>query len=246
MNSYLEENEEYAGVTPAAEVVQEQQEPVQEEQIAQEEPQISEKELNFRALREEIAREKQEREYERNRYNEELYQLKAKLHERQEPVKSEFDDLQDDDFITVAKYRRIQEQQKHQLREQEEAYRLKLSEMETRVKNPDYDEVMERYSIPLIKENKNFARAFQAAEDKAAFAYELGRMMRDAQVREEQPIQRQMSPQQKADRILQNASKPGTLSSARGGQPSLSKAEYYAKMSDAEFNKMVAENLDSV
>ena len=66
-------------------------------------------------------------------------------------------------------------------------------------------------------------------------------MARGVQPQAEKP--RGTDPAVKAQRIVENANKPGTLSSARGGQPSLSKADYYASMSDAEFSKMVEKNL---
>jgi len=48
-----------------------------------------------------------------------------------------------------------------------------------------------------------------------------------------------------AQRIVENARKPATLSQA-GGQSVLSKADYYATMSDAEFMKMANQHLESV
>lgn len=242
MNSYLEDD--YTGVdaVPAAE---EPQEIVQEIQVVEEskEPQqqevVSEKELNFKALREEISREKQERDAERQRYQHELELLKAQMRPR-EPERSALDGVEDDDILTVGKYKQSIKEHQDRMREQEQAYQLRLSEMEVKLKNPDYDEVMEKFSIPLLQENSDFARAFQAAENKAAFAYQLGKMMKGSQ-REAQ--NEPSDAMQKAQRIVDNSRKPGTLSNARGGQPSLSKADYYSSMSDAEFNKLLEKNL---
>jgi len=250
MNSYLDElQEDYTGVSanpvaeePQAEVVQ-QQDAVEEVQEVAQEPEVSEKELNFRALREEIAREKQERESERLRHSQEILELRSKVQELHRPdqPKSALDSADDEDILTVGKYRQSVREMQEQHQKQLEQLRLQQEETRARVKYEDYDEVLEKYSIPLLQKNSNFARAFQAAEDKASFAYELGIMARGVQPQAEKP--RGTDPAVKAQRIVENANKPGTLSSARGGQPSLSKADYYASMSDAEFSKMVEKNL---
>jgi hypothetical protein len=56
-----------------------------------------------------------------------------------------------------------------------------------------------------------------------------------------QPSQQSMN----AQRIVENARKPGTLAQA-GGQSALSKADYFATMSDAEFMKMASKHLDTI
>ena len=48
-----------------------------------------------------------------------------------------------------------------------------------------------------------------------------------------------------AQRIVENAKKPGTLSQA-GGQGALSKADYFASMSDQEFMRMASKNLEGI
>lgn len=222
---------------------------VQEVVDVQSEP--SEKELNFKALRETIAQEKAEREAEKLRFQQEIEYMRSQLAEtKQVPKKSVLDDERDDDLLTVGKYRQTQQEYEQLLKQQEENYRLKLNELEVKLKHPDYDEVLEKYSIPLLKNNRDFARAFQTAEAKAQFAYDLGKkemllaQYHEMQQKPQQPVETQSS--QKAERIVANASKPQTLSNARGGQPSLSKAEYYASMSDAEFNALVERNLTEV
>jgi len=210
---------------------------------AQQEP--SEKELNFKALRETIAREQAEREAERLRYQQEIEFMRSQFAKPvQENRKSVLEDERDDDLLTIGKFRQTQAQYEQQLKQQEENYRLKLNELETKVQHSDYDEVMDKYAIPLLKNNRDFAIAFQNSENKASFAYNLGKMMKDSQPRPQAPVETEGS--QKAQRIVENSSKPATLSSARGGQTALSKAEYYGSMSDAEFNALVEKNLTEV
>jgi len=48
-----------------------------------------------------------------------------------------------------------------------------------------------------------------------------------------------------AEKIVENSRKPGTLSSA-GGQSVLSKADYYASMSDKQFAEFASKNLEGI
>lgn len=205
---------------------------------------VSEKEFNFRALRDSIAQEKAEREAERFRYQQELEMMRSQIANTQsEPKKGVLDDLSGDDLMTVEKFRQVQQEQQERYQEELNTLRYENLENRARLSHPDYNEVMEKYSIPLLRNNRDFARAFQNAENPAEFAYELGRMQMGSTPKEPAP-----EPQinHRAERIVENARKPGTLSSARGGQPSLSKADFYASMSEKEFQEMVAKNLEEV
>ena len=165
MNSYLDElQEDYTGVSanpvaeePQANVTEEQEMPSEheEDQVADggkviAEP--SEKELNFRALREEIAREKQERESERLRHSQEILELRSKVQELHRPdqPKSALDSADDEDILTVGKYRQSVREMQEQHQKQLEQLRLQQEETRARVKYEDYDEVLEKYSIPLL------------------------------------------------------------------------------------------------
>jgi hypothetical protein len=255
--------EDYTGVidVPAAEDTQVEAHEEQQEIEAVEAPQEevteqSSKELNFKALREEIAREKVEREAERQRYNQELESLRYQVNRPQnnpDQVKSysELEGDSDEDLLTVGKYRRAIKEQQEMFQKQEAAYKLRLSELEVKMRNPDYDEVMEKYSIPLLHKDKDLAQALQASGDPAAFAYNIGKKEMLMKQYQEQLAtlqgsqkEQDLSGSQKAQRIVENARKPQTLSSARGGQPSLSKADYYASMSDEEFAKYASKNME--
>ena len=231
-----------------AEEVEEVQQP---EMVADSAPQVqeSDKELNFRALRDSMAELKAEREAERARYQRELDDLRTQMQHQapKQEQKRALDDQSDDDLLTVGKYRQTVREMQEQHQQELQALRIEQEEMKARVQYSDYDEVMEKYSIPLLKNNRDFARAFQASDNKANFAYELGKMVmyRD---QASQPAQAPVEPQpnMKAQRIVDNARKPGTLSSARGGQPSISKADYWASCSEADFQKEMAKNLSEV
>lgn len=205
---------------------------------------VSEKEFNFKALRDSIAQEKAEREAERQRYQQELENMRAQIADtRAEPRKGVLDDLNDDDLVTVEKFRQVQQEQNQRYQEELATLRFENLENRARLQHSDYNDVMEKYSIPLLRNNRDFARAFQNAENPAEFAYEIGRMQMNSMPRE--PVaEPQIS--QRAERIVENARKPGTLSSARGGQPSLSKADYYGSMSDKDFAQLVSKNMEEV
>lgn len=209
---------------------------------------VSDKEYNFRALRESIAEQKAEREVERRRYEQELYEMKYQLNQQlqaqKQPEKSALDGLDNSDLLTVEAFKKAQYEQQTRYQEEINSLRYENLENRARLQHSDYNEVMEKYSIPFLRENRDFARAFQAAENPAEFAYQLGRLQQGTQ--STPPPVQETQARENAERIVQNARKPGTLSSARGGQPSLSKADYYASMSESDFARLVQGNLEQV
>jgi len=220
----------------------------QPETVAETQHELSDKELNFRALRDSVAELKAEREAERARYERELEELRAQMHQaHKQEQKNALDDQSDDDLLTVGKYRQTVREMQEQHQRELQQLRVEQEEMKARVQYSDYDEVMEKYSIPLLKTNRDFARAFQASENKANFAYELG-LMAMAKQNASQPAPEPVAPEpsRNAQRMVENARKPGTLSNARGGQASLSKADYWATCSEADFQKELAKNLAEV
>lgn len=238
---------------PVAEVESEalqQEEQAQGQEVAStQESEVPDKEYNFRALRESIAEQKAERDAERRRYEQELgrmqYQIEQMSRSSQpEVTRSHLDDKEDSDLMTIRDFRRAQQELSEKHQQELQALKYESLENRARLQHSDYNEVMEKYSIPFLRENRDFALAFQASENPAEFAYQLGRMQMGTQSIP-QPAQETQA-RENAERIVQNARKPGTLSSARGGQPSLSKADYYASMSDSDFAKFVQRNLEQV
>lgn len=194
---------------------------------------------HFRALREEVDRIKAERETEKREYQQQLELLHANLNSRQ-PVNSEpqrskrmFDGMEETDIPNVSEIRKAWEQR-------ESEYQAKIEELEIAQRYPDYAEVLEKYLVPLIKEKPHLAGGIQGASNKALFAYELGKM------RQQQVAQQVATPKSTvAQKIVENSRKPGTLSSA-GGQGALSKADYYASMSDTDFMQFASRNLGEI
>lgn len=205
-----------------------------------EQPPVTDKEYNFRALREELVqerthREKLERDLEYLRENQQRVQRQP-----EPPRERAMDKIKEDDLVTGAQF-------KQAMAEREAEYQLMLGELQVKSQHSDYDEVTAKYGVPLIEKEPDLAQGFLAAPNKAAYLYKLGRMAMMAEQRQApEPVQEAQKPSQTAQRIVENAKKPGTLSNAVGGAGNLSKADYYASMSDADFHAMVQKNLQEV
>jgi hypothetical protein len=197
----------------------------------------SKQELNFKALREEIDRAKTER----DELKQNLEILRANVASKPQELPKErsmFEGLQKDDIPNVGDIERV-------FKEREEAYQARIEELQVAQQYPDYAEVIEKFALPLVKQKPHLAEGIQGARNKALFAYELGKMAQQMNIAQQPKIVEE-APTQKttiAQKIVENARKPGTLSQA-GGSGSLSKADYYASMSDAEFAKFASKNFD--
>lgn len=196
----------------------------------------SQQELNFKALREEVDRIKSERD--EFRQNLDLLRANVQQQQHQAQPKQEsrqfLDGLKDNDIPNVAEIRQAFEQR-------EAEYQLRLEELQVQQAHPDYAEVLEKYTAPLLRQKPHLAEGIHGARNKALFAYELGKMIQGQQVASQPPTQ----PSAIAQKIVDNAKKPGNLAQA-GGQSRLSQADYYATMSDQEFMKMASKNLEGI
>lgn len=237
-NSYTQETSEY----PVDESLLDK--PIPVEPIVEDKPEQNSQADNFRAFREEVERLRADREVEKREHAMQMDMLKANLDRQQrqqaEPPKKMFDSMRDDDVPNVAELRREWESR-------EANYQARLEELQVQQMYPDYNEVLQKYVVPLINQKPHLAEGLQGARNKALFAYELGKMAQNSQP--QQPITQQMQqptqPSTIAQKIVDNARKPGTLSQA-GGQGALSKADYYASMSDKDFNLMASKNLEGI
>lgn len=238
-NSYREETQ-YEEVPVNQEILNEVRDattPLETPQEVEVAPQPSQQELNFKALREEVDRIKAER----DEFRQNLELLRANVQQQQQPPsppekKKILDGLADSDVPNVSEIRQAFEQR-------EAEYQMRLEELQVQQQHSDYAEVLEKYTAPLLKQKPHLAEGIYGARNKALFAYELGKMAQAQQ----QPIPQKQSasPSETAQRIVENARKPGNLANV-GGQSVLSKADYYATMSDAEFAKLASKNLGEI
>jgi hypothetical protein len=197
-------------------------------------------ELNFKALREEIDRVKAEKE--EIRANMELMRANvAQLQQPKEPTKEQkmFEGMNKDDIPNVGDIEAAWNRR-------EAEYQSRIEELQIAQKYPDYAEVMEKFTAPLLKQKPHLAEGIIGAKNRALHAYELGKMHQMSQKQEiPVPEVKPPEPSKTAQKIVENARKPGSLSSA-GGQGALSKADYFASMSDKEFMEMAAKNLGEI
>lgn len=212
--------------------------------IEQEVREPSQQELNFKALREEVDRIKAEKESERREYQLQLEVLRANVNHQNQAQEKEpkkfLGNLADSDVPSVADIRQEWDAR-------EASYKAKLEELEVQQRNPDYAEVIEKYAVNLAKTDPTFMEGLRGASNKALYAYQQGKREKEVQDLRAQ-IQQRSVPDMKAEtaqRIVDNSRKPGTLSQA-GGQGALSKADYFASMSDREFMEMARKNLENI
>jgi len=241
-NSYLRETQDVPYAAPAGwdnSAVDQPQEAAKVVEAVKQEP--TAQELNFRALREEVDRMKAEREAERRDYQNQLDILKSNTAVRPQPQpqpeRKFLDGMKDDDIPSVGELRRAWD-------EREGQYAARIEELQVAQAHPDYAEVIEKFALPLVQQKPHLAEGIHGARNKALFAYELGKMAQQMQ-HVQRPVEQPPARSPIAERIVENARKPGTLSQA-GGSGALSQADYYASMSDAEFMRMANRNLESI
>ena len=206
--------------------------------VEAEQPLANDKDYNFKALRDELAQIKDDR----DRLRGDFEDLRRQQVQRQPepPRKRAIDDINSDDLVTGAQF-------KQTMAEREADYQLQLGELLVKSQYSDYDEVTSKYGVPLIEKEPDLAQGFLASNNKAAYLYKIGKLAMGADRPVQEPVmQVPQQPSQAAKRIVENASKPGTLSNAVGGSGNLSKMDYYNTMSDAEFTAFMNKNLEQI
>lgn len=239
-NSYQNEQEYPVQLPPAEDAAPTEVAPQQPEQPpAKEDPQA----LNFRSLQESVERLKAEREAEKREHQLQLDMLRANFVQKQaqeSPQKKMFEGMEDGDVPNVGELRRA-------WGEREAAYNEKIEELQVANKYPDYAEVLNKHGKHLAETDPIFLQGLRGAENKALFAYQYAK--REARLQELETQLKtnaaQPSPSGNAQKMVENARKPGTLAQA-GGQSVLSKADYYETMSDADFMRLASKHLEGI
>lgn len=191
----------------------------------------------FAAMEQEMAR--QRRENEELKYNLDLW--KAQLTKQNQPAPP-IQQLDQDDAMTRGIYEQDVGDKMRALEQQISDMQFQMTANAVQARYSDYDEVIEKYTAPLVKDKPHLADTIRNAPNKPLVAYELGKMYRDSQQpRAPEAPQGQYAYQQVPQsspqmRMLENAMKPGSLSMT-GGQGSFMKQKVdIASMSDAEFD----------
>lgn len=203
--------------------------------------QLSEQQINFRALREEVAKMKEEREYWKGQA-EAFSKIPARHPESAQATQQDaFTALDLDDSRDVRKAFDSMRNENVRLREE---IKDALTAIETKTQRQDWNSMVTQHVPQLTSKNPIFAEMIQNASN----PYEAAYLLAELNSKANQPVQAQYPPMPSngnGHRALANASKPQTLASV-GGQGQLSAADYYASMSDEDFMKVAGKNLANI
>ena len=147
-----------------------------------------------------------------------------------DPLAEMFKGRTDEDLMTVADIRKAFGSATSQFQTQMQTQMRDMSERVARIRYTDYDDILEKYTGPLIARRPDLMEVINKSADPAETAYLLGRSHPDF-------IQAQLSQKTNAvaDKIQKNVQKPKTLSARTSGAPRVNADDKYHSMSDADF-----------
>lgn len=202
--------------------------------------QLSEQQMNFRALRDEVAKMKEERDFYRGQLD--AFSKMPSLQPESAQVNQEdaYSALDWDDSRDVRKAFEAIRKENEQLR-----YEMKdaLTAVQTKAQRQDWNNMVTQHVPQLTSKNPIFAEMIQNASNPYEAAYLLAEL--NARATNSSSSSASTSPNMNAQRALANAQKPQTLASV-GGTGQLSAVDYYASMSDEDFMKIAAKNLANI
>lgn len=201
--------------------------------------QLSEQQQNFRALREEVSKMKEEREYWKGQA-EAYSRIPTRQPESTQATKEDaYSALDWDSSSDVKKAFDAIRHENHTLRSE---IKDALTAIETKTQRQDWNSMVTQHVPQLTSKNPIFAEMIQ----KVSNPYEAAYLLAELNAKANQPAQGNMTQNsQNGQRALDNAQKPQTLASV-GGQGQLSAADYYASMSDEDFMKIAGRNLANI
>lgn len=224
-----EETEVQEPAQEQLEASQDTQDHIREVTEKVQEPVKTQSEINWERAADALRQQKQE-----------IEDLKQRLHKAELPPpiieKDEFEELDPDDYMTVAKAKSLrdrarkdaakdaQEAAKKYVQEYAQQQAVQSDEQRMRGKHEDYDYVVENFTIPLIKSDPALAYRIQQSKNPAETAYKLGKI---SDSYEEQTMKQQDS--KKAEKVLKNASRPTSGNAAAA--PLKSQADKFSNMS---------------
>lgn len=143
--------------------------------------------------------------------------------------KEEMDGLADDDVLTVGEAKKFIKQMNNQ-------YKMSLDELRITQKYPDYAATVTKYLPEVLKQNPGLRATLEQTQD-----YELAYYLasNSSNYKKEHKSNKKNAD---AERIVQNATRAGSLSSVGQTSP-ISKAKNYKNMSSEEFQKVAQSNL---
>ncbi len=194
-------------------------------------PAPSDKEFNFRALREETAKLKEEREYWKGQA-EALHKVPSLQPEKQPDVYENLD-WQDSTDVKRA-FDTLRTENQNLRHEMKDAF----TALNTKSSRPDWSNMVTQHVPELTSKNPIFAEMINNASNPYEAAYLLAEL-KAGSLRAPVPMS------QDAQRAIANSQKPQSLASV-GGRGSLSQTDHYASMSDKDFMEIAARNMASI
>jgi|SRR3990172_1834530 len=149
-----------------------------------------------------------------------------------QPKSEPYHGLADDDVLTVGEAKKF-------IGSMQKDYRENISELRMTQKYQDYTEVISKYLPEVIQANPSLRDTLNVDPNKYETAYILAR---NSESYRKAKHERKKSAD--AERIVQNASKPGSLSAMGSASPQ-SHTGNWKSMSDDEFMKHVHKHLGS-
>lgn len=206
--------------------------------VAGQEPESSQA-MNFKALRDELIKFKNDAS--KSRGEAEYWKGKAQAYsESRQPEVAKKDDYESLDWYDGKDVQRAF----HSMREENNRLRSEIKDtlaaVEAKSQRRDWNEMVTQHVPQLTSKNPIFAEMIERASNPYEAAYLLAELNSKAQLEAEQ----RANPMN-GQRAVSNAQKPRSLASV-GGNSQLSAADYYANMSEEEFNKLAAKNLAGI
>lgn len=194
-------------------------------------PAIDNKEYNFKALGNEVAKLKEEREYWKGQA--EAFKTTPNLQQQKQVDPYENLDWQDSTDVKKA-FDAIRSENQSLRNEVQDAFKA----VNTRSSRPDWSNMVTQHVPELTSKNPIFAEMINNASNPYEAAYLLAELKAGSAQRE-QPLSND------ARRAIANSQKPQSLASV-GGHGSLSQADQYAAMSDEDFMKVASRNMAGI
>jgi len=152
----------------------------------------------------------------------------------QESARSPLDDINEDDVMTGADFKRTMSsmltQKEREMQNALQAQERKISLMAMRSQHSDYDEAV-RNAVELAETNPELSAAISSSSNPQLLAYQLGKM------HTQQPQASQVAA---AQRMVENSQKPGSASQATTGSSALNAMDQVWNMPQDEFEKRIA------
>jgi hypothetical protein len=196
------------------------EDPIVQDDAVEEVSQESSADRNWKQARAVMADQKRELE-ELKAMMSQMTQTKQAPEEEAEE-EDDFDDADEDDYVTVANARKIA--QKAKLTAEKHAYKaaekvlkqhmhnqnISTSQDRARAKYDDYDDIIQNYTIPLIKNDPALAHKINTSKDPALAAYRAGKIS-DEYLESSAP---KMSA--KAEKVVRNSQQPASSHAGQG------------------------------